>query len=213
LSICAGKKWLTFATRKRPCGYLGFEGEEKKVYDRLAKLHNAFPNGAFSDLEFNLWSPTKLIPNEAAFKIAYGNKGLALVALDPLKFLVSGEYTKPSDAVNFIYAVERLARDLRCPILLPHHIRKRNKAVRIDPGDLDEIKGAGDYCDQATTVMLLEREEQPHDRGGRFIPPRPDFFTLHFAKVRNAPAALDPLTLHLNRQNLTFEVVEEPRVL
>ncbi|MFZ5500965.1 MAG: AAA family ATPase, partial [Candidatus Micrarchaeota archaeon] len=116
LSICAGKKWLTFATRKRPCGYLGFEGEEKKVYDRLAKLHNAFPNGAFSDLEFNLWSPTKLIPNEAAFKIAYGNKGLALVALDPLKFLVSGEYTKPSDAVNFIYAIERLARDLRCPI-------------------------------------------------------------------------------------------------
>ncbi|MFZ5501868.1 MAG: hypothetical protein ACOY58_08180, partial [Candidatus Micrarchaeota archaeon] len=146
------------------------------------------------------------------FEQQVGGAGIKLLGLDPLKPLVGGNYTKPDEAYRFMASVTRLSHNLGIPIILNHHLRKRDKRTVFEPGDLDEIKGAGDYCDHADTVLLLERERQRREPGGIFAPVRPGYYTLSFAKARYAEEELDHLTLKFNRTFLMFELAEEPRL-
>jgi len=206
LSIASGTDFLGIPTRTTKVGYLGFEGDDTKMCDRLEKVGLSFPNGASENFaEFEISTAKRLWGNEAWFQAKYGGKGIGLLALDPLKYLVSGDYSKPSDALHFIGAVQKLSVDLGAPVFLVHHIRKRDKRALIEPGDLDELKGAGDYSDHASTVMLLERERQRHNPAGGFAPVRADHFVLYFPKARDAPASFDPIPIKLNRDKLLFE--------
>jgi len=180
------------------------------MLDRLDKLHRTYPNGAFNNFDFDLSTPLRLTGRGEYFLERYSKMELGLLAFDPLKYLVCGDYSKPSDALRFITALQVLSEDLHVPILLCHHIRKPDKQSLIEPGDLYELKGASDYVDHATTVMMLRRESHGHRPGGGFAPVRPDYFTLHFAKARNALAAMEPILIKLNREKLVFEKVTEP---
>jgi len=209
LAIASGVDFLDIKTKQTKGGYLGFEGGEQKMCDRAEKLQIAYPNGAFDNFEFELSAPFKLTGQGEDFTKLYSPKELGLLAFDPLKYLVSGDYSKPADALRFITTLQTVADKLHLPILLCHHIRKPDARSLIEPGELYELKGASDYVDHATTVMLLERERQQHRPGGGWAPRRIDYFVLHFAKARNAIAAIPPITIKLNRDKLIFEKAED----
>lgn len=200
-SVATGADFLGLKTRQTSVGYLGFEGTPEKMAGRLEKLQRAFP-GWEGHVQFSLHTPLRLAGNEDLFSESF--QGLGLVVLDPLKYLVAGDYVKPADAQRFLATLLGIASELGAPILLCHHIRKPDKRVLLDPGDLYEVKGAGDYVEAATTVMLLERERQGHRPGGGFAPVNRDHAVLHFAKARDAVAALDPILLQFDRERLLW---------
>ncbi len=162
-SVATGVKFLGLQTHQADVGYLGFEGAPDKMANRLEKLARGFSDWQ-GHLRFAVRPPLKLEGNEAQFLTMFQGVGLAI--LDPLKYLVSGDYIKPADAQRFLARLLTLADDLGAPILISHHIRKPDMRGLFEPGDLYELKGAGDYVEAATTVMLLERERQGHRLGG-----------------------------------------------
>ena len=209
-SVATGVEFLGLRTHQADVGYLGFEGAPDKMANRLEKLGLSF-SGWEGHLRFAVRPPLKLEGNEAQFLAMFEGTGLAI--LDPLKYLVLGDYIKPADAQRFLTHVLRLASELGAPILISHHIRKPDMRGLFEPGDLYELKGAGDYVETATTVMLLERERQGHKPGGGFAPVNPDNAVLYFAKARDAVASLDPIPMRFDRERLLFVPRDDKPVL
>ena len=204
-SVATGVEFLGLKTRQADVGYLGFEGAPDKMANRLEKQARSFSDWQ-GHLRFDVRTPMKLEGNEALFLSMFRGVGLAI--LDPLKYLVSGDYIKPAYAQAFVARVLKLAEELGAPILLSHHIRKPDMRGLFEPGDLYELKGAGDYVEAATTVMLLERERQGHKPGGGWARPNPDHAVLHFAKTRDAVAALEPIPMRFDRERLLFVPID-----
>ena len=78
-------------------------------------------------------------------------------------------------------------------------IRKPNEKSRIQPGDVYHMKGATEYADSATSVLLLEKKSYSRDDAK---------VTLSFAKHRISPRELKPIDVQLNRNRCLFESVE-----
>ena len=209
-SVATGVEFLGMRAHHTDVGYLGFEGAPDKMANRLEKLARGF-SGWEGHFRFDVRSPLRLEGNEAQFLTMFQGVGLAI--LDPLKYLVSGDYIKPADAQRFLAHVLRLADDLGAPILISHHIRKPDKRGMIEPGDLYELKGASDYVEAATTVMLLEKERQGHRPTGGFAPVNPDHAVLYFPKARDAVAALDPIPMRFDRDRLLFVPIDNKPLL
>ena len=200
-SAATGKQFLGFELKKSKVGFLAFEGTDDKMADRLDKMQRSFsPVG--DNLLFARRSPRKLAGNEKEFFDSF--KGVGLMIIDPLKYLVAGDYTKPHPAHEFLGALMSLIADLKAPIILGHHIRKPDKRGLIDPGEVYELKGAGDYVEAATSVLLLEREPQGHRPTGGYAPVNHDHQILYFAKARDAVEALDPIPLRFDREKLLY---------
>jgi len=82
-----------------------------------------------------------------------------VILLDPIKWMVGANYTKPDRAAEFTKALVEIARLEEKVIVFTMQIRKRDNRIKIDPGDLFELKGAADYVEDASFVLLLERSE------------------------------------------------------
>ena len=133
--------------------------------------------------------------------------GLDVVIIDPLRPLILGDYTAPKDATNFLKKLQKVQNDTATRIILIHHVRKPDKRIKVMPEDLQfEVKGATDYVEAATTVLLLERTAQPKDNLGKFLPSSDDR-TLYFSKVKDAPTDLKPATLRFNRESMLFKPI------
>lgn len=203
-SFATGTDFLGFKVQKVPVGYIGFEGAESKMAERLIKIRAIYPVIEHGMFHFGLPKPFRL-DGANIDKLKTMVKECHVVIVDPLKYLVAGDYTKTTDAVRFLENLKVVMNDTGTSFILCHHIRKSNPNSLIEPGDLDQIKGAGDYCDAASTVLLLERERQGHKSGGGFAPMNPDLAVLYFAKTRDARNALDPMSLRFDRQALLWK--------
>ena len=87
-------------------------------------------------------------------------EGCNILILDPVKYLVSGDSSKPRDAAKFIREFkEKLAEHKKAAIIsLP--IKKPNEKLLIQPGDVYQMKGATEYADSATSVLLIEKKRR-----------------------------------------------------
>jgi RecA-family ATPase len=200
--LATGTPFFGLKCKRTTVGYIGFEGTITKMVDRLEKISQNFPDPG-DNLRFELCSPFVLDRKLSEFegKVA----GCRVIFLDPLRYLVTGDYCKPSDAIRFISLLDRELAKLKATAIVVHHIRKPNQLLLIDPGDLYQMKGAAEYADAATSVLMLERTRQRHNPGGGFARVDPDNVTLYFAKHRDAVGELKPIELHFNRNKLLFE--------
>ena len=203
--IATGTPWFSHKTKKCHIGYLGFEGTQRKLLERFEKLEKSFPdhNGyLFVDREL----PFKLA-GQGIDKFLTLIDGLDMVIIDPIRYIVPGDYTKPEHASAFITTLkEACAKTGTIPILI-HHVRKPDRRLTVRPEDLAfEVKGATDYVDAAATVLLFERARQAREKDGRFGS-NPDDRVLHFCKVKDAPADPLPLPLRFNREKLLYEPI------
>lgn len=207
LNLCCaldtGTPFLGRSTIKSPVGYWTAEGSKRALYDRLSIIKKRYPPTDDS-LHLGVMSFPRLPGKESEFEARLW--GLKLVVIDPVKFAIRGDYTRPMDALAFIDSLLKVSRRIGCSFLLVHHVRKSNPMSMIEPGDLDEVKGGTDYADQATSVLLLERQRQGHTPAGGFAPVNPDDRQLYFAKARDSVVELPPLQLRFLRPRLEFEV-------
>lgn len=202
--LATGTPFFGLECKETIVGYLGFEGTSRKMADRLNKIASNFPDPG-DNLRFQLSPPLILEKKLNEFEALV--KGCRVIILDPLRYLVSGNYCKPQDAIAFLTLLREELIKLGTTAIVCHHIKKPNPLSLIDPGDLYEMKGAAEYADEATSILMLERARQGHRPGGGFAPVNADNVTLYFAKHRNAVGELQPVNLLFNRERLLFEEV------
>ncbi|MFC1995012.1 AAA family ATPase [Chloroflexota bacterium] len=203
--LAAGEPFLGKETQQCKVGYLSMEGSEAKILNRFDTIKQSFPPS-----EDNIhWEHTTAITllGPGVTRLEEIIAGLQVVIIDPLRPLVPGDYTSPKDANNFLKRLQIIQNETSTRLILIHHIRKPDKRVKVQPEDLMfEVKGAAEYVEAATTVLLLERATQPKDDYGKFLP-NSDDRTLHFLKVKDAPTELTPVNLRFNRETLLFETL------
>lgn len=201
-SLATGTPFLGFRTAKVRVAYLGFEGSKEKLADRIEKMSLNFPR-PIPLFHLDIIPPFKF-KGDNIIQIEEAARGCQVMIIDPLKYLVPGNYIQPSDALAFLTDVRNYMKRNTASFIFCHHIRKPNLNSLLEPGDLFESKGATDYAEAATSVLLLEREKQKHNPTGGFAKVDPDNTILYFSKTRDALGALDPLSLHFDRQRLLW---------
>ena len=119
--------------------------------------------------------------------------------------MVGNGYTKPDRVANFTRALIEILRQEGKIAIFSMQIRKRDPRVKIEPGDLFELKGAADYVEDAAFAVLLERSELR----GKNIPVelKDRYLTLYFAKHREATRDLEPIDLLYDYDDCNFEIV------
>jgi len=135
--------------------------------------------------------------------------GLAVVGIDPLRPLVPGDYTISKDVSAFIENLRTVQYKTGVVFIGSHHIRKPDKRIKVHPEDLlFEIKGASEYVESATSVLLLERGKQGRGEFGKFVT-NTSLRNLHFVKIKDAPTEPMPLPLRFNAATYLFEAIDE----
>ena len=203
--LATGEPFFGLETKQCTVGYIAFEGAEDKMDDRFQKIRQNFlPTEG--RLKFSIEKPVKLKKKEDY--LAELVEGCDVVFFDPVKYMVSGDYIKPSVANEFVELLMSFSEknNLVCVLLL--QVRKPNENSLLYPGDCFEIKGAADYVESATSVLVMERKHQGHKvKGKGFAKTNPDNIMLYFDKHRDAIGGLSPKELMLNRQKLMFEEI------
>ncbi|MFC1979333.1 AAA family ATPase [Chloroflexota bacterium] len=201
--LAEGVPFLSHKTKQCKVGYLSMEGSDRKILNRFDVIGRSYPTAE----EHIRWHhATAITLNEDGIvKLEKVITGLDVAIIDPLRPLVPGDYTAPKDANNFLKNLQKVQHETRTRLILIHHIRKPDKRVKVQPDDLQfEVKGASEYVEAASTVLLLERDMQPKDDSGKFLRSG-DNKVLYFTKVKDAPTDLTPVTLRFNRETMLFQ--------
>jgi RecA-family ATPase len=191
-SIAAGTPFLGFKCKKAPVFYFAFEGDNRNLASRLAKLVKAYPDTG-DRLRFE-HMPIKN-PRELYDDVFTRCSGAQVIVLDPVKYLLDGDAQKPNDVQKFITKLKESLIDLKATAILVIHIRKpQSKNSLIRPSDVYQIKGATEWVDSATTAIVLEKVAW-QKKGLR----------LGFAKQRIAATGLPDFTVDFDPATCLFE--------
>jgi hypothetical protein len=203
--LASGTPFFSHKTKTCRVGYLSFEGSDRKILQRFDTIGRSF-NGAESNISWEHTIPFTLIgEGQAKFKSIITGQDVILV--DTLRHMVPGDYTTPKDASAFLTSLRKVQNETSTRIIFLHHIRKPDKRIKVQPDDLMfEVKGASEYVEGATTVLLLEKAPQGKDGYGKFTTTSSDRM-LYFTKVKDAPTDLRPIRLQFNRETMLFEPV------
>ena len=201
--LASGKPFLSHKTKQCKAGYLSFEGDRRKILTRFDTIGRSFPNTR----DYIHWEHTLAFPlnNHGIETLMELVTGLDVIGIDPLRPLVAGDYTMPKDASAFLTNLRKVQNETSTTIILTHHIRKPDRRNKVQPEDLQfEIKGASEYVEAATTVLLMERASQPRGDFGKFTSGSMHK-NLHFVKIKDAPTEPQPVTLRFNSNSMLFE--------
>ncbi len=205
--LASGMPFMSRKTKKCKVGYLSLEGDRRKLLKRFNTIGQSFP-GAEDNIFWEHRMPFRLNSKGIDWLIAKID-GLDVIGIDPLRPLVPGDYTHPKDVSTFIENLRIVQNKTGVVVIGSHHIRKPDKRIKVQPEDLlFEIKGASEYVESATSVLLLERGKQERGNFGKFTT-NTSLKNLHFVKIKDAPAEPIPLPLRFNDETLLFEPVDE----
>jgi hypothetical protein len=197
LACCfaTGTPFYGLAIERVPVGYLGFEGNKVNIMERLEKILTHFPTPAPGYLNLEIVQDRYPLKGNVD-KLAQESAGLKVLLIDRAKGLVHGDYIKPKIVNEFVDDLNKAMGDLDISCVISLQVRKEHESTRIKVADLDTVKGALDYCEDATFVMLLE---QPPGKQ-----PPPEWENLYFAKAREARKELKPIELRYDYKDAMF---------
>jgi AAA domain len=202
--IAMGTPFLKLKTTKRKVLYLSFEGGEDNLKDRIMKIMlRGQPDKDWLHIE-RIKDSFVLLKNRQEFKNMIAP--FDVVFIDPIKWFVGGKYTDPVRVTEFTSVLLPILKDSGKIAILALQVNKRDPRIKLNPGDIDSIKGAGDYNEDATFTILLERSEL---RGKTVQPHLKDkYITLHWCKHREDDNdTLRPIELYFDNQGCEFRVV------
>lgn len=200
--IATGTPFFSFKTAQCEVGYLFMEGGKFQIGDRIRKLSQHF-KGIPDALHIQVLDPTPLTP-AGAIKLAELIAGVRVVIIDPLKFLIPGDYMKPTDVMKGLTTLLKLQNDYHFTSILVGHIRKPDRRVASNPEDYwTDLKGPTEYLEMANSGLMLTKPRHTHDKGGHFSR-SPDDRQLHFIKARDANRELIPKNMRFYRETLLY---------
>lgn len=205
--LATGTDFFGFKCNKVTVGYLAMEGGRRNIKDRISKVLPQYPES--DNLGFELRQPFLLAKNPDIFRSTF--EDCQVVILDNLRQVTTGKYLTPEYAASWIKTYQELLRDVGAVGILTQHIKKPNEASLIYPGDVYELKGATEYVDASSTVLLLERARQGRNADNTGFGKRDNSLTrLYFAKHRVETEELpEYLPLKRSFEKASFELREE----
>lgn len=205
-AIASGTPFLGFETQSATVGYAAFEGSTSNIKDRLNQIASNYPNTG-DRFRFNLLDPISLMENKDKYLKMF--EECKIVVLDNLRQITRGKYLDPAYATDFVKFLQALLNELGAVAVITHHIKKANDSYLMEPGDLFSLKGATEYSDAATTVLLMEYKRQQYDHAKKkFGKKDKDRLILYFAKTRISKEELQPMELVRNRIKCSFDPSE-----
>ena len=206
-AIATGTPFLGFETESATVGYAAFEGSTSNIKDRLQQIAKNYPETG-DRFRFNLLDPIPLAKSRDTYMKMF--EECKVVVLDNLRQITHGKYLDPAYASEFIKDLQDMLSQLGAVAVITHHIKKSNEAYMIEPGDLFSLKGATEYADAATTVLLMEYKRQQYDHTKKkFGKKNKDRLVLYFAKTRISKEELQPMELVRNRTKCSFDLSED----
>ena len=203
--LALGLHFFGLAIKKCKVGYFAFEGSEDNLRDRSYKIlmRGLVPDEGW--LQVDRIDSFILLSKSGRDKFRDMLRPFDVIMLDPIKWMVGEGYTEPKRVAEFTKAVVEIMRDENKFAIFSAQIRKRDPRVKIEPGELFELKGAADYVEDATFALLLERSELRGQKVPQAMKDR--HLTLYFAKHREATRDLSPIELLYDYDKCEFEVV------
>ncbi|GAG20350.1 unnamed protein product, partial [marine sediment metagenome] len=118
--------------------------------------------------------------------------GLEVAIIDPLKFLIPGDYMKPSDVLKGLSTTLEIQNETATTFILVGHIRKPDRKQISYPEDYwTELKGPTEYMEMANSALMLTRPTHTRDTRGLFTS-SPDDRILYVIKARDSARGLKP---------------------
>ncbi len=201
--IGTGKPFFGFECRETKVGLLIMEGDRANLQDRIQKVKAQYPDtdNVALDLRLDTKPLEKFIDY---YKATF--RGCQVVMLDNLRQVSTSERLKNEYASRWIDSFHKFLKELGAVGILTHHVKKPNSNSLIEPGDVYELKGASEYVDDATTVILLERQRQERNPSGQFMRVNLDQLILYFAKHRIANRTLEPINIVRDYETAGFKI-------
>jgi hypothetical protein len=199
--LATGQPFYGFDCETTTVAYFAFEGAGRNYVERITKIEKTFPPTE-DRLYFDViqpFNPVEMYEDLIHRLGALKGRGCKVVILDSTKYIVPGDYLKPSDVKDFIQLLREHLVKLGMVAVLTLPIRKPPDGRSLfDPSDVYRIKGATEYVDSATSVLLLEkRPRAPMDN-----------VALHFAKHRIATNQMYSIDMDFDRDKCAFERAE-----
>ncbi|MFC1962848.1 AAA family ATPase [Chloroflexota bacterium] len=192
--LATGGRFFGLKCAKVGVNYMAFEGDSRNIADRALKIRRNFP-ATKGRLHFDMIpmeGPANLL-REVKGRLV-NTKGCKVAFLDPIKYIVQGEYLKPADVAAFVQGFKEIITKLGLSAVITLPIRKPSERSLIRPNDVYAIKGATEYVDAATTVLLVEKRRRKKDK-----------FVLYYAKHRISPGDLPSVAMIFNKEKCMFE--------
>jgi len=200
--LALGKPFFSFKTEQKKTGYLFMESGTFQIGTRVRKLANHFREIP-PKLHIQPIDPTPLTPI-GYLKLAELIAGLEVLIIDPLKFLIPGDYMKPTDVMKALTTLLKLQNDFSFTSILIGHIRKPPTKGIEDPDDYwTNLKGPTEYLEMANSALMLTKPRHSRDNKGHFSSNQNDR-QLHFIKSRDASRELEHLNLRFDRETLIY---------
>lgn len=188
-------------------GYTGFEVDEHEFKKRNDKLELYVPASPM------LWlsTPAPFFKLNATTKDDFENAfNFKVIIIDPVKYVMDGDVSDPKSVTRFLQTLQESLRKLKALAIIVLYFKKLDNRSPQEPDDLWNIKGATEWGDICSTILMLERTKQGHKSGGSshgFAATNKDNVTLYFAKTRNAANVHAPIDMFWNRAKCMFERV------
>ena len=200
--LATGTKFFDFKTRPCEVGYLFTEGGAHQIGNRVAKLTNHF-GGIPDNLYIERHEPIPLYPKNK-LELEKTVTRLRVCFVDALKYLIPGDYMKPSDVLKGLITIQEIQNATGCIFVLIGHIRKPNLKNMPKTDDYwTELKGPTEYMEMANSALMLTRPLHPKDSKGHYIT-NANLRQLCFMKARDSTIELKPIELLFDRETLLF---------
>ncbi len=204
--LATGLPFLDFATEATKVGHIIMEGSRKNLKDRMVKILPQYPSESLTRNYYNERAEPCILETHNDY---YRSKfeDCRVVILDNLKHITDSRYLENKYAGHWIKDIyQPFLKDIGAVGILTHHLSKNNEKSLISPDDVGRLKGAGEYAEDATSVILLERRRQGHiSVNGKFAKRDENALTLYFPKARMAEDVINPIHLVKNYEWCRFD--------
>ena len=202
--LANGYPFYGYKTAKQEVSYIAMEGGRGNWKDRIKKVAPQYKSS--SNLFFDLIEPHDLLKENRRKLLLEKCRGSKVVIFDNLRQVTAGQYLSPEYAAEWIKVYQAFLKELGAVGVVTHHIKKKDNRYLVDPDDVYQLKGATEYVDVATTVLLIERQKQRASENGRYSKSDPNRLAIYFAKTRIATEILHPIKVVRNYERCSLEV-------
>jgi len=200
LCLATGTDFFGLECQELNVAVVAFEGDPKNLLERLKKINTTFPKVG-NRLMFEVMPIQNPIQMLKDLRKKLKNSRAQVVILDPIKYLVIGDYLSPKDVAPFVQMFQEMLTEqgMSAVVTLPISKPQDSKGL-IRPSDVYSIKGATEWVDSATFCLLVEKKAYSKSS---------DEVTMSFAKHRIASRELNDEHLTFDRETCTFKKMIE----
>lgn len=187
--LATGTQFFGLECQEVEVAVVAFEGDPNNLLKRLNKIGATFPEVG-NRLKFEVMPIQNPIEMVKDLERKLKNSNVRVVILDPIKYLVFGDYLSPKDVAPFVQRFQEMLTELgKCAVVTLPISKPQDSKGLIKPTNVYSIKGATEWVDSATFCLLVEKKAYSKSS---------DEVTMSFAKHRIA-------SRELNDEHLTFD--------